>query len=81
MSQEVAAEEEWKEKLHRLLTRSLSPAAFERLVQRLLRESGFSQVEVRGPTGVECPVLYVPVSMRETGAKGAGNGARKEAYS
>jgi restriction system protein len=49
--EEVAAEEEWKQKLHRLLTKSLSPAAFERLVQRLLRESGFSQVEVTGRTG------------------------------
>jgi hypothetical protein len=29
---------------------------------------------------VECPAIYVPVSMRETGAKGAGDGARKEAY-
>jgi restriction system protein len=51
VTQEVAAEEEWKEKLHRLLTKNLSPAAFERLVQRLLRESGFSQVEVTGRTG------------------------------
>jgi restriction system protein len=29
----------------------LSPDAFERLVQRLLRESGFMQVEVTGRTG------------------------------
>jgi hypothetical protein len=29
---------------------------------------------------VECPAFYVPVSVRETGAKGAGNGTRKEAY-
>jgi restriction system protein len=43
--------EEWKQKLHRLLTQTLTPAAFERLVQRLLRESGFSQVEVTGRTG------------------------------
>ena len=49
--QEVIAEEEWKQKLHRLLTKNLNPAAFERLVQRLLRESGFSQVEVTGRTG------------------------------
>jgi hypothetical protein len=29
---------------------------------------------------VECPAFYVPVSVRATGAKGAGNGTRKEAY-
>ena len=41
----------WKAELHKLLTKSLSPSAFERLVQRLLRESGFIQVEVTGKTG------------------------------
>lgn len=45
---EVSQEEEWKQKLHALLTQKLTPAAFERLVQRLLRESGFTQVEVTG---------------------------------
>jgi restriction system protein len=30
---------------------NLTPAAFERLAQRLLRESGFSQVEVTGKVG------------------------------
>jgi hypothetical protein len=30
---------------------------------------------------VECPVPFVPVNLRETGMKGALNGARKEAYS
>jgi restriction system protein len=49
--EEVSAEEPWKQKLHRLLTQSLTPEAFERLVQRLLRESGFTQVEVTGRTG------------------------------
>lgn len=44
-------EETWKSTLHRLLTRELSPNAFERLVQRLLRESGFIQVEVTGRSG------------------------------
>jgi restriction system protein len=29
----------------------LAPDAFERLVQRLLRESGFTQVEVTGRSG------------------------------
>lgn len=43
--------QDWREELYRLLTKELSPAAFERLVQRLLRESGFVQVEVTGRTG------------------------------
>ncbi len=42
---------EWREKLHHILTKKLDPAAFERLTQRLLRESGFVQVEVTGRTG------------------------------
>jgi restriction system protein len=42
---------EWKEELYLLLTKSISPDAFERLTQRLLRESGFVQVEVTGKTG------------------------------
>lgn len=33
------------------IIRSLSPAGFERLCQRLLRESGFQQVEVTGRSG------------------------------
>lgn len=37
----------WHENLHKALL-SLSPAAFERLAQRLLRESGFIEVEVTG---------------------------------
>lgn len=44
-------EEAWKQQLHVVLTQKLVPAAFERLVQRLLRESGFTQVEVTGHTG------------------------------
>lgn len=40
----------WRNELHRILT-NLAPDAFERLVQRLLRESGFIQVEVTGKTG------------------------------
>jgi restriction system protein len=48
---EVTAEEAWKQRLHMVLTQSLTPAAFERLVQRVLRESGFVQVEVTGKTG------------------------------
>ncbi len=41
----------WKEELYLLLTKEISPDAFERLVQRMLRESGFVQVEVTGRTG------------------------------
>ncbi len=44
-------EKTWRIELHRLLTGELSPDAFERLVQRVLRESGFIQVEVTGRTG------------------------------
>lgn len=45
--------EAWRERLHRLLTEEISPEAFERLTRRLLRESGFVQVEVtnRGADG------------------------------
>jgi len=48
---EVSQEEEWKQKLHAILTQKLTPTTFERLVQRLLRESGFTQVEVTGRSG------------------------------
>ena len=48
---ELSQEEEWKQKLHTILTQKLAPAAFERLIQRLLRESGFTQVEVTGRSG------------------------------
>lgn len=41
----------WRAALHTILTKKLSPAAFERLIQRVLRESGFIQVEVVGRTG------------------------------
>lgn len=47
---EVDNTEEWKEKLLNVLY-DISPAAFERLAQRLLRESGFFQVEVTGKVG------------------------------
>jgi len=40
----------WREKLKNILL-SLKPDAFERLTQRLLRESGFTQVKVTGRTG------------------------------
>lgn len=41
---------EWKEQLIRTLL-DISPSGFERLVQRLLRESGFVEVEVTGRSG------------------------------
>ena len=40
----------WREKLKNVLL-NLEPDAFERLTQRLLRESGFTQVKVTGKTG------------------------------
>lgn len=40
----------WRDQLKNVLF-NLSPAAFERLTQRLLRESGFIQVQVTGRTG------------------------------
>lgn len=50
VSDEVENTEEWKEHLLNVLY-NISPAAFERLAQRLLRESGFFQVEVTGKSG------------------------------
>ena len=41
----------WREKLHHILIEEMSPEAFERLTQRMLRESGFVHVEVTGRTG------------------------------
>jgi restriction system protein len=41
----------WRTELHRILTTVLDPAGFERLTKRLLRESGFVQVEVTGKSG------------------------------
>lgn len=48
---EVEIEDQsWEERLLKELT-SIEPAAFERLCQRLLRETGFTQVEVTGRVG------------------------------
>ena len=44
-------EQEWKSKLHRILTQELDADTFGRLTQRILRESGFVSVEVTGRTG------------------------------
>lgn len=54
IEQEVTEEtnniERWKDQLLTILY-GISPDAFERLAQRLLRESGFSHVEVTGKSG------------------------------
>lgn len=50
ITDEVNDAEEWKENLLNVLY-NITPAAFERLSQRILRESGFSQVEVTGKVG------------------------------
>lgn len=47
---EAIEELAWYQQLHKVLL-SLEPAAFERLTQRLLRESGFIQVQVTGKSG------------------------------
>lgn len=49
-SLETLEEISWHQQLHKLLL-SLDPSAFERLAQRLLRESGFVQVQVTGKSG------------------------------
>jgi restriction system protein len=49
-SVETLEEIAWHQKLHKILL-SLDPSAFERLAQRLLRESGFIQVQVTGKSG------------------------------
>ncbi|HMQ43171.1 MAG TPA: restriction endonuclease, partial [Mariniflexile sp.] len=38
-------------KVINVITENLTPSAFERLIQRVLREKGFTQVEVTGRTG------------------------------
>jgi len=42
--------ETWQSELLKII-RSMSPSAFERLAQRILREAGFTQVEVTGRSG------------------------------
>jgi restriction system protein len=50
VTESETGEQAWREQLQRTLL-AMSPAAFERLVQRLLRESGFVQVDVTGRSG------------------------------
>lgn len=47
---ETSDELAWQQQLHQMLL-SLDPNAFQRLAQRLLRESGFIQVQVTGKSG------------------------------
>lgn len=47
---ESPLEEAWRAELNDVLL-SMDPSAFERLFQRILRESGFTQVEVTGKSG------------------------------
>lgn len=42
---------DWRERVNTYLIETLTPSAFERLIQRVLRETGFAQVEVTGRTG------------------------------
>jgi len=48
--EDEATVSDWTDDLLQVL-RSIDPSAFERLAQRLLRESGFTKVEVRGKSG------------------------------
>lgn len=50
VEEEIEDQLDWKEDLISVLLR-VKPSAFERLCQRLLRESGFIQVEVTGKSG------------------------------
>jgi restriction system protein len=50
IKEELEDKDDWKEQLLNILYK-ISPSAFERLAQRLLRESGFFQVEVTGKSG------------------------------
>ena len=50
VQEEAEAEADWKDELLETLLQ-MSPAAFERLAQRLLRESGFSSATVTGRSG------------------------------
>jgi len=47
----IAPPSDWRERVNSYLVETLSPDAFERLIQRILRETGFTQVEVLGKTG------------------------------
>jgi len=48
--QQAEIDENWKSALLRVMVERLDASAFERLIQRILREKGFTQVEVTGRT-------------------------------
>ena len=48
--EESASDAKWRDSLYAVL-KEMDPTAFERLCQRILRESGFEQVEVTGRIG------------------------------
>lgn len=50
IDKEIEIKEDWKEILLNMIY-EIPPATFERLAQRILRESGFVQVEVTGKSG------------------------------
>lgn len=50
LEEETLEEIAWHQQLHKVLL-AMEPSAFERLAQRLLRESGFIQVQVTGKSG------------------------------
>ena len=49
--EEVSEAEKWKKTAVEIITEKLNPSSFERLIQRILREKGFTQVEITGKTG------------------------------
>ncbi|WP_273215427.1 restriction endonuclease [Runella zeae] len=49
--EEVSEAEKWKKEAIEIITEKLTPSSFERLIQRILREKGFIQVEITGKTG------------------------------
>lgn len=51
VDEEISEDEKWKDKVIELITEHISPSGFERLIQRMLREKGFSHVEVTGKSG------------------------------
>jgi restriction system protein len=51
ISQQLESNENWKEKILSVIIEKVSPSGFERLIQRFLREKGFTQVEVTGRSG------------------------------
>ncbi len=50
-SEDDAEPLDWQVQLRTYLVEKLSPVAFEHLIQRVLRETGFTQVEVTGKSG------------------------------